>query len=154
MFIRQPVVYVAMEIKARVPGVALFFSRVAVDVLALLAVAHLELVRGAHTGAPSVGWSGIVTVACAELYSSSAGPRALAKLAPRTPVSVLFDDVRGQPDAVAFKTVLSISTRGAVDGWSFLGLAEEGIVWVAAPELLTRVKGAILQGTKGELLKK
>lgn len=48
---------------------------------------------------------------------------------------------------------LAISTRGAIDGWSFLGLAEEGIVWVAAPELFTWVKGAILQGTEGALLK-
>lgn len=57
VFIRQPVV--AMEIKARVSSVALLLSWVAVDVLTLLGVAHLELLHGAHTGAPSVGWSGI-----------------------------------------------------------------------------------------------
>lgn len=122
---------------------ALLLSWVAVDVLTLLGVAHLELLHGAHTGAPSVGWSRIVTVSCAKLYSSTTGTGALTKLTPRTPVSILLDDVRGQPDAVTFKTMLPISTHGAVNRGSFLGLAEEGIVWVATPQLLTRVKGAI-----------
>lgn len=49
----------AGSIKARVSSVALLLSWVAVDVLTLLGVAHLELLHGAHTGAPSVGWSGI-----------------------------------------------------------------------------------------------
>lgn len=47
---------------------------------------------------------------------------------------------------------LPIPTHGAIDGWSFLGLAEEGIVWVATPQLLTWVKCAILQGTERDSL--
>lgn len=58
VFIRQPVVLVAMQLVVRVPGVALVLSRVAVDVLALVPVAHLELVRGSHAGPASVGRSG------------------------------------------------------------------------------------------------
>lgn len=57
VFIRQPVVLVAMQLIVRVPGMALVLSRVAVDVLALLPVAHLELISRSHTGAASVGWS-------------------------------------------------------------------------------------------------
>lgn len=52
---------VAVEFKARVPGVALLLSRVAVDVLALVRVAHLELISGPHAGAASVGWSEEIT---------------------------------------------------------------------------------------------
>lgn len=48
----------------------------------------------------------IVTVACAKLHSSAAGARALAKLTPRAPVSILLHDVGGQPDAVTFEAVL------------------------------------------------
>lgn len=58
VFIRQPVVLVAMQLVVRVPGVALVLSRVAVDVLALVPAAHLELVRGSHAGPASVGRSG------------------------------------------------------------------------------------------------
>lgn len=58
VFIRQPVVLVAMQLVVRVPGVALVLSRVAVDVLALVPVAHLELVRGSHAGPALVGRSG------------------------------------------------------------------------------------------------
>lgn len=50
-------VLVAVEFKARVPSVALLLSRVAVDILALDGVAHLELVSCPHAGAASVGWS-------------------------------------------------------------------------------------------------
>lgn len=42
---------------------------------------------------------------------------------------------------------LSISTHGAVDGRPFLGLAEEGIVRMAAPQLLAWVKRAVLWDT-------
>lgn len=42
---------------------------------------------------------------------------------------------------------LSIPTHGAVDGRPFLGLAEEGIVWMAAPQLLAWVKRAVLWDT-------
>ena len=52
----------------------------------------------------SVPW--IVTVTSAKLYSSTTGAGALAKLSPRTPVSILLYDVGGQPDAVTFKAVL------------------------------------------------
>lgn len=58
VFIRQQVVLVAMQLVVRVPGVALVLSRVAVDVLALVPVAHLELIRGSHAGPASVGRSG------------------------------------------------------------------------------------------------
>lgn len=47
---------------------------------------------------------------------------------------------------------LPIATRGAVNGGSFLGFAEEGIFWVATPQLLARVKCAILRGTKKDSL--
>lgn len=48
---------------------------------------------------------------------------------------------------------LSIPTHGAINRRPFLGLAEERIVWVAAPQLLTWVKRAILQGTeRGSIL--
>lgn len=57
VFIRQPVVLVAMQLVVRVPGMALVLSRVAVDILALFPVAHLELISRSHTGAASVGWS-------------------------------------------------------------------------------------------------
>lgn len=57
VFIRQPVVLVAMQLIVRVPGMALVLSRVAVDILALFPVAHLELISRSHTGAASVGWS-------------------------------------------------------------------------------------------------
>lgn len=40
---------------------------------------------------------------------------------------------------------LPVPAHGAVDGGSFLGLAEEGIFWVAAPQLLAWVKCAVLQ---------
>lgn len=43
---------------------------------------------------------------------------------------------------------LPIPTRGAVNGRSFLGLAEEWILWMATPQLLTWIKCAILQGTE------
>lgn len=43
---------------------------------------------------------------------------------------------------------LPIPTHGAINGWSFLGLAEEGIVWMATPQLLAWIKCAILQGTE------
>lgn len=136
-------VLVAMQLVVRVPGVALVLSRVAVDVLALVPVAHLELIRGSYAVPASVGRSGedaetnkvsgshftgsevgvggtgkkrvqvqacfppwIVTVACAEPHSSAAGARALSKLTPRAPVSILLHDVGGQPDAVTFEAVL------------------------------------------------
>lgn len=51
-------VLVAMQLVVRVPGVALVLSRVAVDVLALVPVAHLELIRGSHARPASVGRSG------------------------------------------------------------------------------------------------
>lgn len=47
-----------MQLVVRVPGVALVLSRVAVDVLALVPVAHLELIRGSHAVPASVGRSG------------------------------------------------------------------------------------------------
>lgn len=43
---------------------------------------------------------------------------------------------------------LSVPTHGAVDGRPFLGLAEEGIVWMAAPQLLAGVKCAVLWDTE------
>lgn len=43
---------------------------------------------------------------------------------------------------------LSVPTHGAVDGRPFLGLAEEGIVWMAAPQLLAWVKRAVLWDTE------
>lgn len=43
---------------------------------------------------------------------------------------------------------LSIPTHGAVDGRPFLGLAEERIVWMAAPQLLAWVKRAVLWDTE------
>lgn len=49
---------VAMQLVVRVPGVALVLSRVAVDVFALVPVAHLELISGSHAGPASVGRSG------------------------------------------------------------------------------------------------
>lgn len=138
VFVRQPVVLVAMQLKVGLPSAALLLPRVVVDVLALVGVAHLELIGGSHTGAPSVGWSEkvgaqrtrqpfvqlfapvsftfslslpwIVTVAGAKLHPSTAGARALAELAPRAPGSILFYDVRGQPDAVTFKAVLDKNT--------------------------------------------
>lgn len=58
VFIRQQVVLVAMQLVVRVPGAALVLSRVAVDVLALVPVAHLELIRGSHAGPAAVGRSG------------------------------------------------------------------------------------------------
>lgn len=48
---------VAMQLKIGLPSAALLLSRVVVDVLALVGVAHLELMVGSHTGASSVGWS-------------------------------------------------------------------------------------------------
>lgn len=42
---------------------------------------------------------------------------------------------------------LSVPAHGAIDGGSFLGFAEEGIVWMATPQLLAWVKRAVLQGT-------
>lgn len=48
---------VAMQLKIGLPSAALLLPRVVVDVLALVGVAHLELIGGSHTGAPSVGWS-------------------------------------------------------------------------------------------------
>lgn len=47
-----------MQLVVRVPGAALVLSRVAVDVLALVPVAHLELIRGSHAGPAAVGRSG------------------------------------------------------------------------------------------------
>lgn len=58
VFIRQPVVLVAVEFIARVQSVALLLSWITVDILTLVGVAHLELVNRPHTGAASVGWSG------------------------------------------------------------------------------------------------
>lgn len=138
VFVRQPVVLVAMQLQIGLPGAALLLPRVVVDVLALIGVAHLELIGGSHAGAPPVGWSEkvgaqrthqsfvqsvapvsfpfllslpwIVTVAGAKLHPSTAGARALAELAPRAPVAILFYDVRGQPDAVTFEAVLDKNT--------------------------------------------
>ena len=46
---------------------------------------------------------------------------------------------------------LPVSAHGAVDGRAFLGLAEERVVWVAAPQLLARVEGPVLrEGTETE----
>lgn len=53
----------------------------------------------------------IVTVACAKPHSSAAGARALSKLTPRAPVSILLHDVGGQPDAVTFEAVLHWAER-------------------------------------------
>ena len=50
-------VLVAVEFKARVPGMALFLSRVTVDVLASVGVAHLELVSRPYASTPPIGWS-------------------------------------------------------------------------------------------------
>lgn len=50
-------VLVAMQLKIGLPSAALLLPRVVVDVLALVGVAHLELIGGSHTGAPAVGWS-------------------------------------------------------------------------------------------------
>lgn len=53
----------------------------------------------------------IVTIACAELHPSATCAGTLAELTPRPPVSILFDDVRSQPDAVTFKTMLPIGQK-------------------------------------------
>lgn len=50
-------VLVAMQLKVRVPGMALLLSHVTVDILTLFSVAHLELISRSHTGMASVGWS-------------------------------------------------------------------------------------------------
>lgn len=42
---------------------------------------------------------------------------------------------------------LSCSTLGAINGRAFLGLAEERVLRVAAPQLLARVVGAVLKET-------
>lgn len=47
-----------MKLVVRVRGVALVLSRVAVDVLALVPVAHLELIRGSHAVPAAVGRAG------------------------------------------------------------------------------------------------
>lgn len=57
VFIRQPVVLVAVDIIARVPSVALLLSRVTIDILTLVGIAHLELISRPHAGTASVGWS-------------------------------------------------------------------------------------------------
>lgn len=57
VFIRQPVVLVAVDFKAGVPSVALLLSRVAVDILTLIGIAHLELVSRPHARTAPVGWS-------------------------------------------------------------------------------------------------
>lgn len=51
-----------------------------------------------------------VTFTGAKLHPAPAGARALAELAPRAPVPILFFDVSGQPDAVTFKAVLDKNT--------------------------------------------
>lgn len=48
---------------------------------------------------------------------------------------------------MAREKYLAVPAHGAIDGGSFLGFAEEGIVWMATPQLLARVKCAVLQGT-------
>lgn len=56
VFIRQPVVLVAVDFKARVQSVALLLPRVTVDVFALVGVAHPELIWRPQAVAASVGW--------------------------------------------------------------------------------------------------
>lgn len=53
-------VHVVVELKVRVPRVALFLPRVGVDILALLDNARLELRSCPQAGTPSIGWSGRV----------------------------------------------------------------------------------------------
>lgn len=50
-------VLVAVDIIARVPSVALLLSRVTIDILTLVGIAHLELISRPHAGTASVGWS-------------------------------------------------------------------------------------------------
>lgn len=57
VFIRQPVVVVAMQLSVRFPSMALLLSWVTVDILTLIGVAHLELISCSHTGTTSIGWS-------------------------------------------------------------------------------------------------
>lgn len=65
-------------------------------------------------------------------------------------------DLTNFPQCVFFVVVmyqhLSVPTHGSVNGWSLLGLAEEWIVWVTTPQLLTWVKWAILWGTERLLM--
>lgn len=143
MFIRQPVVSCVVVLEFVVHHAALFSSVVPVRVLTLVSVTHLELVVGARAKPSTVSRAWIVTRASAELHASSAGLRTGTKLAPQTPVPILFYDVRGQPHTVPFKTVLAFPTGCAVNRGSFLGLAEEWVVWVSAPQLLTWVIGAV-----------
>lgn len=107
VFMRHPVVTVALEFKARVPSATLLLPCVAVDILTFIGVAHLELVRFPRTRASSFGWTErelwsvwkpienrdtekgcfthvpwIITFTCAKLDSSTTGAGALAKLAP------------------------------------------------------------------------
>ena len=49
---------------------------------------------------------GTGTVACAVLDATSAGSRTAAKQAPAGPAAILSQEVRGQIETVAFKTVL------------------------------------------------
>lgn len=48
--------HVAVDFKAGVPSVALLLPRVTVDILALVDVAHLELVRRPHAATAPVCW--------------------------------------------------------------------------------------------------
>lgn len=49
----------------------------------------------------------VVTLAGPELYTCATRARAGAEWSPGAPVAVAFEDVRGQPDAVTFKAMLS-----------------------------------------------
>lgn len=63
-----------------------------------------------HLPGPFLPLPWTVTFTGAKLHPAPAGARALAELAPRAPVPILFFDVSGQPDAVTFKAVLDKST--------------------------------------------
>lgn len=55
----------------------------------------------------------VVTLAGPELHTCATGARAGAERSPGTPIAISFEDVRCQPDAVAFKAML----KDGMAGW-------------------------------------
>lgn len=140
MLIGQPVVLRVLVLKVRIPLPALLLSEILKVLGAILSVAELELIARPYARAASVGWMRVVTLPCSVLHPRATGARAGAKLTPCPPVPVLFQDVWCQPDAVAFKAVLSWCTHGPVQRRPFLCFAEVGVLRVATPQLLTGIK--------------
>lgn len=144
VLIRQPVMFPSFMFKKWIPDFTLILPEVG-HWRTVLLVAQLELVAVPEAGAPPIGWNWVVAAPGPKPDPAAAGPGAGAVRTPRSPAAILSQEVRGQLHAETLKAVLPRSTLCPVQRRTFLGLTEERVVVVAAPQLLAGVVVGVLQ---------